>query len=96
MVLSPAKVILMPISLFPRHKVTWLTPLNNQMLFSAIDYGSVSDDRKIFFIIKINIYLVGAAIGLEGSFKKLSYQLVWSIPLSAPSSREATGSQFNF
>lgn len=78
-----------------RHKVTWLTPLNNQMLFSAIDYGSVSEDRKNIFYNK-NKYLVGAAIGLEGSFKKLSYQLVWSIPLSAPSSREATGSQFNF
>lgn len=78
-----------------RHKVTWLTPFNNQMLFSAIDYGSVSEERKNVFYNK-NKYLVGAATGLEGSFKQLSYQLVWSIPLSAPSSRKTTGSQFNF
>ncbi|KLU18120.1 two-partner secretion system accessory protein [Proteus mirabilis] len=78
-----------------RHKVTWLTPFNNQMLFSAIDYGSVSEERKNVFYNK-NKYLIGAATGLEGSFKQLSYQLIWSIPLSAPSSRKATGSQFNF
>ncbi|WP_337236371.1 ShlB/FhaC/HecB family hemolysin secretion/activation protein [Proteus faecis] len=78
-----------------RHKVTWLTPFNNQMLFSAIDYGSVSEERKNVFYNK-NKYLVGAATGLEGSFKQLSYQLIWSIPLSAPSSSKATGSQFNF
>ncbi|NBN26503.1 ShlB/FhaC/HecB family hemolysin secretion/activation protein [Proteus sp. G2657] len=78
-----------------RHKVTWLTPFNNQILFSAIDYGSVSEERKNVFYNK-NKYLIGAATGLEGSFKQLSYQLIWSIPLSAPSSRKATGSQFNF
>lgn len=78
-----------------RHKVTWLTPFNNQMLFTAIDYGSVSEERKNVFYNK-NKYLIGAATGLEGSFKQLSYQLIWSIPLSAPSSRKATGSQFNF
>ncbi|WP_368911052.1 ShlB/FhaC/HecB family hemolysin secretion/activation protein [Proteus vulgaris] len=78
-----------------RHKVTWLTPFYNQMLFSAIDYGSVSEDRKNVFYNK-NKYLVGAAAGLEGSFKQLSYQFVWSIPLSAPASRKETGSQFNF
>ncbi|EEG86505.1 hypothetical protein PROPEN_01497 [Proteus penneri ATCC 35198] len=33
-----------------RHKVTWLTPFNNQMLFSAIDYGSVSEERKNVFL----------------------------------------------
>lgn len=78
-----------------RQKLSWMTPIQNHMLFSALDYGSVSEQRNNVIYNK-DKYLVGMALGLEGSVKQLSYQVSWGIPLFMPSDKERTPSQVFF
>lgn len=78
-----------------RQKLSWITPINNQILFSALDYGSVSESRGNIFHNEKK-YLVGIALGLEGSFQKLSYQFSYGIPLLMPNKNSNHSSQFHF
>lgn len=78
-----------------RQRISWLTPIKDQLLFSALDYGSVSDERKDVFYNKKQ-FLVGAAIGLEGNIKQFSYQFSWGIPILMPEAKERTVSQIAF
>ncbi|MEQ4924519.1 ShlB/FhaC/HecB family hemolysin secretion/activation protein [Proteus hauseri] len=78
-----------------RQKLSWITPINNQLLFSALDYGSVSDDRGNVFHNKEK-YLAGIALGLEGNIQKLSYQFSYGVPLLMPSKKVKNSAQFYF
>ncbi|OAT30940.1 ShlB/FhaC/HecB family hemolysin secretion/activation protein [Proteus myxofaciens] len=78
-----------------RQKLSWMTPIQSHMLFSALDYGSVSEKRNSVIYNK-DKYLVGMALGLEGSIKRLSYQVSWGIPLFMPSEKGRTSSQIFF
>lgn len=83
-----------------RQKLSWIAPVksqlfNDQVIFSALDYGSVSEQRGNIFHNQQK-YLVGAALGLEGSIKQLSYQLSWGIPLLMPKEKERSATQFHF
>ncbi|WP_193015835.1 ShlB/FhaC/HecB family hemolysin secretion/activation protein [Proteus sp. FME41] len=78
-----------------RQKLSWLTPVQGQLLFSALDYGSVSKRRGNIFHNKEK-YLVGFAVGLEGSVNQLNYQVIVGIPLLTSQKKPNYSPQLTF
>lgn len=78
-----------------RQKFSWLTPIQGQLLFTALDYGSVSETRGNIFHNQEK-YLAGLALGLEGSIKSFSYQTILGYPLLAPKEHTRFSSHLTF
>lgn len=66
---------------YVRNELSWLTPLPNQSLYLAADYGAVSgyDSENL-----LGKHLAGGAIGLKGRLSNADYHLFAGVPFSKP------------
>lgn len=81
--------------LYAQNTINFITGLNNVEWYVGTDYGAIFKDKNVQESIN-NRQLMGAATGLKGSIKTLSYDISLSKPLVYPRDLNADKYNINF